>query len=91
MLITSVCQAIICHKTSIFYVSKWGEITRSVMDRSWSCMPLFSDYKGTWVSEIWRGHLSIAARDFAWPWSGLKNMICSRCYTIGTNFAEVIG
>ena len=20
-------------------------------------MPLFSDYKGTWVSEIWRGHL----------------------------------
>ena len=30
MLITSVCQAIMCRKTSIFHVSKWGEITRSV-------------------------------------------------------------
>jgi hypothetical protein len=25
-------------------------------------IPLFSDYKGTWVPEIWRGHLHGGAR-----------------------------
>ena len=40
-------------------------------------MPLFSDYKGTWVPKS-GGVTCMADRDFAWPWSGLKNIFCSR-------------